>query len=90
MSKKYDDYVNNVKKHGDNYMKYLFEKTVCPMIPEIDDELTRELRDRAIIALVKKSVSKGIDLTYGDIRIIVDNDSSEKEYEFEKANQKVR
>ena len=40
-----------------------------------------EIRDRAIIELVKMSISKGMELTYGDICLMIDSDPSEKEYE---------
>ena len=58
---------------------FLHFDEVEEMLEQIDTSTESGLRDRAIIALVKKSVSEGIDLTYGDIRVIVDNDSSEKE-----------
>ena len=77
MSKKYDEYINkDLNKMNNNYTT-----EIMPMIPEIDSKLEREIRDRAIIALVKMSISEGMDLTYGDICLIIDNDPSEKEYE---------
>lgn len=77
MSKKYDEYINkDLNKMNNNY-----PTEIMPMIPEIDSKLEREIRDRAIIALVEMSISEGMDLTYGDICLIIDNDPSEKEYE---------
>lgn len=73
MSKRYDEYVNKMNNN--------FSTEVIPMIPNIDSKLEREIRDRAIIALVKMSISKGMELTYGDICLMIDNDPSEKEYE---------
>lgn len=73
MSKRYDEYVNKMNNN--------FSTEVIPMIPNIDSKLEREIRDRAIIALVKMSISKGMELTYGDICLTIDNDPSEKEYE---------
>jgi len=51
------------------------------MVPDVDPQIEREIRDRAIIELVKMSISKGMELTYGDICLMIDNDPSEKEYE---------
>ena len=77
MSKKYDEYINkDLNKMNNNY-----PTEIMHMIPEIDSKLEREIRDRAIIALVEMSISEGMDLTYGDICLIIDNDPSEKEYE---------
>lgn len=73
MSKRYDEYVNKMNNN--------FSTKVIPMIPNIDSKLEREIRDRAIIELVKMSISKGMELTYGDICLMIDNDPSEKEYE---------
>lgn len=77
MSKRYDEYVNKVSNKTNNN----FSTEVIPMIPNIDSKLEREIRDRAIIELVKMSISKGMELTYGDICLMIDNDPSEKEYE---------
>ena len=77
MSKRYDEYVNKVSNKTNNS----FSTEVIPMIPNIDSKLEREIRDRAIIELVKMSISKGIELTYGDICLMIDDDPSEKEYE---------
>lgn len=73
MSKRYDEYVNKMNNN--------FSTEVIPMIPNIDSKLEREIRDRAIIELIKMSISKGMELTYGDICLMIDNDPSEKEYE---------
>ena len=73
MSKRYDEYVNKMNNN--------FSTEVIPMIPNIDSKLEREIRDRAINELVKMSISKGMELTYGDICLMIDNDPSEKEYE---------
>ena len=74
MSKRYDEYVNIVS----NKMNNNISTEVIPMIPNIDSKLEREIRDRAIIELVKMSISKGMELTYGDICLMIDNDPSEK------------
>ena len=79
MSKKYDDYVNELKK--ETVKAYSFADKTYPMFPEKDKELDREIRDRAIISLVTASVKNGEELSYGDILLLIDNDSSEKEYE---------
>ena len=87
MSKEYDEYkeivLNNIKD-------FYPSKTITPMIPNINKELDREIRDRAIIELVKKATLEGKDLTYGDIRLLIDDDSSEKEYENEQINYHTR
>ena len=72
-----DEYINKVR----NKMNNNFLTEVIPMVPDVDQKLEREIRDRAIIELVKMSISKGIELTYGDICLMIDNDPSEKEYE---------
>ena len=72
-----DEYINKVT----NKMNNNFLTEVIPMVPDVDQKLEREIRDRAIIELVKMSISKGIELTYGDICLMIDNDPSEKEYE---------
>ena len=71
MSKKYDEYVETVGVNNEP----------TPFVPTIDKELNMELRDRAIIALVTKAIKEGKELSYGDIRLIIDNDSNEKDYE---------
>ena len=77
MSKRYDEYINKVT----NKMNNNFLTEVIPMVPDVDQKLEREIRDRAIIELVKMSISKGMKLTYGDICLMIDDDPSEKEYE---------
>ena len=77
MSKRYDEYINKVT----NKMNNNFLTEVIPMVPDVDQKLEREIRDRAIIELVKMSISKGMELTYGDICLMIDDDPSEKEYE---------
>ena len=72
MSKRYDEYINKVT----NKMNNNFLTEVIPMVPDVDQKL-----DRAIIKLVKMSISKGMELTYGDICLMIDDDPSEKEYE---------
>ena len=76
MSKRYDEYINKVT----NKMNNNFLTEVIPMVPDVDQKLEREIRDRAIIELVKMSISKGMELTYGDICLMIDDDPSEKEY----------
>ena len=77
MSKKYDDYVNELKK--ETVKAYPFADKTYPMFPEKDKESDREIRDRAIISLVTASVKNGEELSYGEILLLIDNDSSEKE-----------
>lgn len=77
ISKRYDEYINKVT----NKMNNNFLTEVIPMVPDVDQKLEREIRDRAIIELVKMSISKGMELTYGDICLMIDDDPSEKEYE---------
>lgn len=87
MSKKYDEY----KNESSNAINNVFpQQQITPMIPNIDKDLEREIRDRAIIELVKKAISEGKELTYGDIRLLIDDDPSEKEYENEHLNQHTR
>lgn len=87
MSRKYDEYKNETLNSINNL--YLQQK-VTPMIPNMDNDLNREIRDRAIIELVKKATLDGKDLTYGDIRLLIDDDSSEKEYENQQKNHFTR
>jgi len=82
MSQKYDDYVNELKDKY-NILDPLGAKS-SPMFPKIDEELQRELRDRAIISLVTEVVKNGKELSYGDILLLIDDDISEKEYESNK------
>jgi len=77
MSKKYDEYINKVSNRINNN----FPSEGIPMVPDVDPQIEREIRDKAIIGLVKMSISKGMELTYGDICLMIDNDPSEKEYE---------
>ena len=78
MSKKYDDYVKSTK---DNLSIVYFNSEVVPMIPEKDPELDREIRDKAIISAVTIALKNGKELSYGEIRLLVDDDPSEMEYE---------
>ena len=87
MSKKYDEYMNESLNAINNVFP---QQQFTQMIPNIDKDLEREIRDRAIIELVKKAISEGKELTYGDIRLIIDDDPSEKEYENEHLNQHTR
>ncbi len=87
MSKKYDEYKNEKLNAINNVFP---QQQFTPMIPNIDKDLEREIRDRAIIELVKKAISEGKELTYGDIRLLIDDDPSEKEYENEHLNQHTR
>lgn len=91
MSKKYDEYKNESLHTINNVFP---QQQIIPMIPNmiqnIDKDLEREIRDRAIIELVKKAISEGKELTYGDIRLLIDHDLSEKEYENEHLNQHTR
>lgn len=87
MSKKYDEYMNESLNAINNVFP---QQQFTQMIPNIDKDLEREIRDRAIIELVKKAISEGKELTYGDIRLLIDDDPSEKEYENEHLNQHTR
>lgn len=87
MSKKYDEYMNESLNATNNVFP---QQQFTKMIPNIDKDLEREIRDRAIIELVKKAISEGKELTYGDIRLLIDDDPSEKEYENEHLNQHTR
>ena len=87
MSKKYDEYKNEKLNAINNVFT---QQQFTQMIPNIDKDLEREIRDRAIIELVKKAISEGKELTYGDIRLLIDDDPSEKEYENEHLNQHAR
>ena len=62
-----------------------FVDNSTPRFPEVDKELDRELRNRKITALVTQAVKDDEKLSYGDIRLIADNDSTEKEYGREKS-----
>lgn len=79
MSKKYDEYVKKVA--ADLNLLYPYKDKVVPMIPERDPELDREIRDRAIISAVTIALKNGKELSYGEIRLLVDDDPSEMEYE---------
>ena len=48
------------------------------------------MKKAEFIELVKKAISEGKELTYGDIRLLIDDDPSEKEYENEHLNQHTR
>ena len=87
MSKKYDEYKAETLDRANEL--YILTNKVIPMDLDsnVDKELDREIRDRAIIELVRKATLEGKELTYGDIRLMIDEDSSEKEYENEKAEQ---
>ena len=88
MSKKYDEYKNESLNAINNVFP---QQQITPMtIPNIDKDLDREIRDRAIIELVKEEISEGKELTYGDIRLLIDDDPSEKEYENEQLNHHTR
>ena len=87
MSKKYDEYMNESLNAINNVFP---QQQFTQMIPNIDKDLEREIRDRAIIELVKKAISEGKELTYGDILLLIDDDPSEKEYENEHLNQHTR
>lgn len=87
MSKKYDEYKNESLNAINNVFP---QQQFAPMIPNIDKDLEREIRDRAIIDLVKIAISEGKQLTYGDIRLLIDDDPSEKEYENEQINHHTR
>ena len=87
MSKKYDEYL----KECDDYTNNVYPKNrIIPMIPAMDEELQREIRDRAIIDLVFAAAKSGYALTYGDVRRIVDHDISEKEYEESKKEKALK
>ena len=79
MSQKYEEYCSSMKDRIGNL--YHNPNEEISMIPKKDEELDREIRDRAIIGLVKKATLEGKELSYGDIRLIIDDDPTEKEYE---------
>ena len=90
MSKKYDEYMAETLDRANEL--YILTNKVIPMDLDsnVDKELDREIRDRAIIELVRKATLEGKELTYGDIRLMIDEDSTEKEYENEKAEQQTK
>ena len=53
-----------------------------------DEDLDGKIRNRTIIAFVTKAIENGQSISNGDIRILVDNDHSEKEYELSKEQEK--
>ena len=87
MSKKYDEYKGEILNNINNLYT---SKNVVPMIPDMDKTLDNEIRDRAIIELVKNAIAAGKELSYGDIRLMLDGDLSEKEYEIEQIKHHTR
>ena len=84
MSKKYDEFKKMAMSDmSSNSIFPSYMNQVTPMINH-DKDLVREIRDRAIIAAVTMALEAGQSISYGDIRILVDNDYSEKEYESSK------
>lgn len=78
MSKKYDEFMEYVQKVCTN-LYYTNDNT--SMVPTLDKDLEREIRDRAIISLVEAFVRRNIDFTYGDIVNLLDDSDKELEYE---------
>ncbi len=88
MSKKYDEFKEMAMSDmSSNSIFPSYMNHVTPMINH-DKDLDREIRDRAIIAAVTMALEAGQSISYGDIRILVDNDYSEKEYESSKEQEK--
>ena len=88
MSKKYDEFKKKAMSDmSSNSIFPSYMNQVTPMINH-DKDLVREIRDRAIIAAVTMALEAGQSISYGDIRILVDNDYSEKEYESSKEQEK--
>ena len=88
MSKKYDEFKKMAMSDmPSNSIFPSYMNQVTPMINH-DKDLVREIRDRAIIAAVTMALEAGQSISYGDIRILVDNDYSEKEYESSKKQEK--
>lgn len=78
MSKKYDEFMEYGQKVCKN-LYYTNDNT--SMVPTLDKDLEREIRDRAIISLVEAFVRRNIDFTYGDIVNLLDDSDKELEYE---------
>lgn len=78
MSKKYDEFMEYRQKVCTN-LYYTSDNT--SMVPTLDKDLEREIRDRAIISLVEAFVRRNIDFTYGDIVNLLDDSDKELEYE---------
>ena len=76
-------FVVNVLSHGH------FILPSKGLLDEIIDQAQRH-GTQSMIELVKKAISEGKELTYGDIRLLIDDDPSEKEYENEHLNQHTR
>ena len=86
--KKYDEFKKMAMSDmSSNSIFPSYMNQVTPMINH-DKDLDREIRDRAIIAAVTMALEAGQSISYGDIRILVDNDYSEKEYESSKEQEK--
>ena len=78
MSKKYDEFMEYGQKVGTNLY---YTSDNASMVPTLDKDLEREIRDRAIISLVEAFVRRNIDFTYGDIVNLLDDSNKELEYE---------
>ena len=87
MSKKYDEYMSQFVNKPDMVAA---QQHLDPQFAKLDPELAKEIRDRAIIELVKTADKVGMDLTYGDVLKVVDKDATEKNYEIQKASQEVK
>lgn len=77
MSKKYDEFM----EYGQKVCTTLYYTSDNTMVPTLDKDLEREIRDRAIISLVEAFVRRNIDFTYGDIVNLLDDSDKELEYE---------
>ncbi len=85
MSKKYDEYASQfISEHSSIDIQGHLE----PRFQELDPELAREIRDRAIIDFVKMADKVGVNVSYGDVLNAIDHNPAEKEYEKSKAQQK--
>lgn len=84
MSKKYDEYKSQFVNQPDSIS---LQGHLDPKFQELDPELAREIRDRAIIDFVKMADKVGLDVSYGDVLKAIDNNPAEKAYESLKGNQ---
>lgn len=87
MSKKYDEYMSQFVNQPNTVS---IQDHLDPMFSKLDPALAKEIRDRAMIDLVRTADKVGMDLSYGDIIKIIDHNPSEKEYETLKAELEIK
>ncbi len=85
MSKKFDEYASQFISEQSSID---IQDHLEPRFQELDPELAREIRDRAIIDFVKMADKVGVNVSYGDVLNAIDHNPAEKEYEKSKAQQK--